>query len=59
MAAVEATQLSVDKLTQVMNENKGILNKLVAQYERISSIELIDKEFEKTPKKSIKRFLYH
>lgn len=59
MAAVEAAQVSVDKLPQLMNENKGILNKSVAQYEKISSIELVDKEFEKTPKRSIKRFLYH
>ena len=59
MAAVEAAQLSVDQLPQLMNENKGILNKSVAQYEKISSFELVDKEFEKTPKRTIKRFLYH
>jgi long-chain acyl-CoA synthetase len=59
MAAVEAAQLSVDKLPQIMNENKGVLNKSVAQYEKISSFELVDKEFEKTPKRTIKRFLYH
>ncbi len=58
MAAVEAAQISRDKLIQIMNKNKGILNKLVAQYERISTIEIVDREFEKTPKKSIKRFLY-
>ena len=46
------------KLSEIMDENKGILNKSVARYERISSIELMDEEFEKTPKKSIKRFLY-
>jgi long-chain acyl-CoA synthetase len=34
------------------------LNKIVAPYERISTIQLIPNEFEKTPKKSIKRFLY-
>ena len=41
-----------------MNEHKGVLNKPVAQYEKISTIEIVDKEFEKTPKKSIKRLLY-
>jgi len=41
-----------------MNENKNLLNKLVAQYEKIFAIEIVDTEFEKTPKKSIKRFLY-
>ena len=34
------------------------LNKLVAPYERISRIILMPNEFEKTPKRSIKRFLY-
>jgi len=30
----------------------------VASYEQLSGIELMDQEFEKTPKKNIKRFLY-
>ena len=34
------------------------LNKLVAPYERIAKIQLIATEFEKTPKRSIKRYLY-
>ena len=34
------------------------LNKLVAPYERITKIILVPHEFEKTPKRSIKRFLY-
>lgn len=34
------------------------LNKIVAPYERLSKIILIPNEFEKTPKRSIKRFLY-
>ena len=58
MAAIEADKIDSDKLTQIMNENKNILNKSVAQYEKITAIEIVSKEFEKTPKKSIKRFLY-
>ena len=27
-------------------------------YSKVSAIELVDKEFEKTPKRSIKRFMY-
>ncbi len=34
------------------------LNRLVAPYERVSRIILMPTEFEKTPKRSIKRFLY-
>lgn len=35
------------------------LNRLVAPYERIDRIQLIANEFEKTPKRSIKRYLYN
>ena len=33
-------------------------NKYLPAYSQISDIEIVDKEFEKTPKRSIKRFLY-
>mgnify|MGYP001290772552 CR=1 FL=1 len=56
--AMKADDVSLDQLTKIMDNNKGLLNKMVAQYERISAIEIMEKEFEKTPKKSIKRFLY-
>ena len=46
------------KLQEVMNENLVALNKLVAPYERVANIKMCEGEFEKTPKKSIKRFLY-
>lgn len=55
----EANGLTTDSLGQIMEKNRQDLNKLVAPYERVESIELIDDEFVKTPKKSIKRYLYH
>lgn len=58
LPAVTADSVSPERLSEIMNDNKGILNKTVAQYERISQIHIVEKEFEKTPKKSIKRFLY-
>ncbi|MGL5790441.1 MAG: long-chain fatty acid--CoA ligase, partial [Bacteroidales bacterium] len=45
-------------LPAIMDENRKNLNKIVAPYEQISVIELYPNEFEKTPKKSIKRYLY-
>lgn len=57
-AALETECLSKENLEAIMNENKELLNKSVASYERIGSIETVENEFEKTPKKSIKRFLY-
>lgn len=41
-----------------MEQNRKELNKLVAPYEQVSVIETVVEEFAKTPKRSIKRFLY-
>ncbi len=57
--AVDSIGISVDLLPSVMKENKDSLNSIVASYEQISEIRLFPQEFEKTPKKSIKRFLYN
>ncbi|MBF6596765.1 MAG: AMP-binding protein [Fermentimonas sp.] len=56
--AMRSDNISYEQLVNIMETNKGILNKSVALYERLSAIELVENEFEKTPKKSIKRFLY-
>lgn len=45
-------------IRELMTENLQRLNDLLPRYSQISHIELRDEEFEKTPKKSIKRFLY-
>lgn len=45
-------------ITDLMKENLAELNKRLPSFSQITSIELQGKEFEKTPKKSIKRFLY-
>ena len=47
-----------DQLPEIMEGIRVELNKLVAPYERIAKIQLIATEFEKTPKRSIKRYLY-
>ncbi len=49
---------NLEKITQMMNDNLQKLNKLLPGYSKVSDIEIVEKEFEKTPKKSIKRFLY-
>ena len=41
-----------------MNENLKNINKMVASYERVSKIQLYPTAFEKTPKRSVKRYLY-
>jgi long-chain acyl-CoA synthetase len=41
-----------------MKQNLQQINTLVAKYEQIAAIETVDQEFAKTPKRSIRRFLY-
>lgn len=57
--AVHQAGLTNEQLADAMEENRRSLNKLVAPYEKIEKIEIMPEEFEKTPKRSIRRFLYH
>jgi long-chain acyl-CoA synthetase len=56
--AIDEAKISDMELALVMNSNKNNLNKIVASYENIVDIQVYPNEFEKTPKKSIKRYLY-
>ncbi|MDH6306631.1 long-chain acyl-CoA synthetase [Parabacteroides sp. PF5-5] len=56
--SVDGTGLSHEDLPAVMEQNRLELNKLLAPYEHVSQLQLYPMEFEKTPKKSIKRYLY-
>ena len=58
MEAVDADKLTQEQLEAVMDENRKAVNAELAAYEQISIVKLYPNEFEKTPKKSIKRFLY-
>ena len=49
---------SDEDLKNVMEQNRNGLNEMVPAYEKIMEIEIHEEEFEKTPKKSIKRYLY-
>ena len=46
------------QLEEQMEQNRAELNRIVPVYARISGIVLLPEEFEKTPKKSIKRYKY-
>ena len=56
--AVESRKLTDAELVDAMEQNRKDLNRLVAPYEQVSAIELVSGEFAKTPKRSIKRFMY-
>ena len=57
-ALCEKEHITREKLEEIMNENLKALNEQVAGYERLVSLIIYPNEFEKTPKKSIKRYLY-
>ena len=56
----QAENEGVDKLElpQIMQNNLQELNAQLAAYERVAEITIYPTEFEKTPKRSIKRYLY-
>lgn len=45
-------------MEELMKENLKKVNSILPAYSHIAEIELVEKEFEKTPKRSIRRFLY-
>jgi long-chain acyl-CoA synthetase len=50
--------ISDEEMPEIMEATRRELNTLLAPYEQIAKIQLMPGEFEKTPKRSIKRFLY-
>ena len=55
---VKAGGLSEAMLEAQMEENRQQLNQIVPTYARLHAIKLVPEEFEKTPKRSIKRYKY-
>ena len=45
-------------IENIMEQNRNTLNQQLPAYEKISEVEIFQEEFEKTPKKSIKRYMY-
>lgn len=58
MDEAKAKNMSMEQIEKLMEENKNTLNATQPAYCKISSFRIYEEEFEKTPKKSIKRYLY-
>lgn len=56
--AMQARSITEAKVPVLLDRLKAKVNKEVAAYERLADIEAVEQEFAKTPKQSIKRFLY-
>jgi long-chain acyl-CoA synthetase len=50
--------LGEDDVKNIMEQKRNSLNQMLPAYEKITEIEIYNEEFEKTPKRSIKRYLY-
>lgn len=60
MEEADAHGFSMYELEKYMNGDfRAELNSKLAPYEKIEKIQLVPQEFEKTPKRSIRRFLYN
>jgi len=55
VSAVKDDPAAIEKL---IDKQRASINKNLPHYEQVARFEIVEKEFEKTPKKSIKRFLY-
>lgn len=54
----QAQHISDSEIPKIMNDNIAALNKELPAYSQIAGLKLYSEEFEKTPKRSIKRYLY-
>lgn len=58
MEQVKSLKLSDEEVKSIMEQNRKDLNTQIPAYEQICGVKIMAQEFEKTPKRSIKRFLY-
>ena len=58
MEQAKKLNLGMNELKAIMEQNRKDLNLQIPAYEQLAGIRIMEHEFEKTPKRSIKRFLY-
>ena len=56
--SARAQNIDQEKLARIMDQNLAQLNSEMPAYSKVKRIKIMEEEFEKTPKRSIKRFLY-
>ncbi|MCR5313797.1 MAG: AMP-binding protein [Bacteroidaceae bacterium] len=56
--SLEKQGLTREEMTNNLNKYRNEINALLPKFAQLTGIEILDQEFEKTPKKSIKRYLY-
>lgn len=56
--AMRMDKIHKEDLEEIMEKNRNKINSELPKYEQVARIELMNEEFEKTPKKNIKRYKY-
>lgn len=56
--SMQEHQIDKDQLDPIMETNRQVVNRDLPKYSQISRIELVSSEFEKTPKRNIRRYKY-
>ena len=56
--AMKQNKVSREALVKIINDTRKQVNQQIPAYSQIAHIQIHDEEFEKTPKRSIKRYLY-
>ena len=55
---LEKEGINREEMEKIMSQNIDTLNQNLPGYSKVKSLKIMNEEFEKTPKRSIKRFLY-
>jgi long-chain acyl-CoA synthetase len=58
MDEVKSMGFTQEDLENIMEQNRQQLNEQLPVYSKLQAFELMEEEFQKTPKRSIKRYLY-
>ncbi len=56
--AMKQNKVTKEALNKIINETRKTINQQLPAYSQIARVQIHEEEFEKTPKRSIKRFLY-
>jgi long-chain acyl-CoA synthetase len=58
LESIKHDNIHEETIPEIMEKNRKLANAELPKYEQLSKIELVSEEFEKTPKRNIKRFKY-
>ena len=56
--AMKQNKVTKEALNKIINETRKTINQQLPAYSQLARVQIHEEEFEKTPKRSIKRFLY-